>query len=78
MFQLQNRACSFMIIFSEQPVKALVHLGHNSEQHLIYLYVSSIFNMEDKTHKLILNLHKKEPTKVIYPSVAPIPQHQAI
>ena len=64
--------------FSGQHVKALVHLGHNKEQHLIYLYVSSIFNMEDKTHKLILSLHKKELTKVINPSVAPIPQHQAM
>ena len=65
--------------FLEQLVKALVHLGHYKEQHLIYLYVSSIFNMEDKTHKLILNLHKKEPTQVTSnPSVAPIPQHQAI
>ena len=44
----------------------------------LYLYVSSVFNMEDKTHELILNLHKKEPTKVIHYSVAPIPQHQAI
>ena len=33
--------------------------------------------MEDKTHKLNLNVHKKEPRKLINPSVAPIPQHQS-
>ena len=77
MFELHNQECSFMIIFWNSMWK-LWYVWVIIKNNTLYLFVSSVFNMEDKTHELILNLHKKEPSKVIHHSVAPIPQHKAI